>query len=65
MTKGRFVIWNVTHQKYVALPGKKSSYTSDIAKARRFKTLPEAQRECCGDERVRDVFDIVFDAHGI
>ncbi len=59
MTEGRYIIWNLTHKKYVALPGQKSSYTSDIVMARRFKTLSEAQRECCGDECVRDIYEIM------
>lgn len=50
----RFVIWNMTQRKYVAPPGLKSSYTTNILKAQTFPTREAAEADCCGDERVQD-----------
>lgn len=37
---------------YVALPGRRSSYTYKVEFARRFDTPEAAQAEACGDEKV-------------
>ena len=50
-----FVIWNVDEQKYVALPGSKSSFTKYLQHARTFKSEREAQSDCCGNEFPRAV----------
>ena len=47
-----YVIWNHDERKYVAPPGQAKSFTHDLRKARKFKTKEEAERECCGNERV-------------
>jgi hypothetical protein len=40
------------NDKYVALAGQTSSYVSKLQDARVFATREEADRECCGNERV-------------
>lgn len=52
MTERRYVIWSATARAYVAPAGQDKSFTRDIRKARQWKTRAEAERECCGDERV-------------
>jgi hypothetical protein len=37
---------------YVAQPGSRSSYTRDIAKAQKFRTKEEAERERCKENEV-------------
>lgn len=41
--------------KYAAQSGRKASYTTRIEYARRYATLDEAQRDCCGNEVVMHV----------
>lgn len=36
---------------YVAPPGSRKSYTTDLRKARRFPTLTAAEADVCGNER--------------
>lgn len=42
----------VKNGKYVALPGRKSSYTDDPDFAQKFHTEEEARRNACGNETV-------------
>ena len=42
-------------QYYVSKPGSKKSYTTDIKKARIFKTEKEAYKDKCGNEHVVSV----------
>ena len=54
---GKYVIWNVDQQKYVAPSGQKSSFTKYLQHARVFETRQVAQNDCCGNEFPRDVYD--------
>lgn len=54
-----YVIWNLTQKKYVAWNGSASSYTKRLRDAQKFTTLPEAMRDCCGDETVRSVAELI------
>ena len=45
--------------KFVALAGAKQSYTRALNRARIFQTEAAARADCCGNERVRNVRDIV------
>lgn len=47
-----YIIKRIDDGKYVAAQGSKSSYTTNIAKARRFAVRDDAVRDCCGNERV-------------
>jgi len=47
-----YVIWNLDQRKFVAPAGEHKSFTSDIRKARIFKTKEEAEANACGNERV-------------
>ena len=39
-------------QYYVSKPGSRSSYTTDVNNARKFTDIKQAERECCGNERI-------------
>ncbi|GJE78053.1 hypothetical protein [Methylorubrum suomiense] len=52
-----FIIKN-SNGRYVAYPGRASSYTSNVLNARRFATREDAQAECCGNEWVIDLADL-------
>ena len=54
-----FVIWNPEARKYVSQPGSRSSYTAKLELARTYPTKEAAERECCDNERVRSVADIM------
>jgi hypothetical protein len=54
-----FVIWNTTQRAYVAPAGGATSYTRRIEAARKWPTREAADRECCGDERVRDACEVL------
>lgn len=54
-----YVIWNLSRRAYVARQGARSSFTPNLQNARTFATREAAERECCGDERVRSVSDIM------
>jgi hypothetical protein len=54
-----FVIWNTTQRAYVAQPGQASSYTRSLEAARKWASRDAAERECCGDERVRDAYALL------
>jgi hypothetical protein len=44
---------------FVAEQGSKSSYTFNLLKARIFSTLEAAQRDCCGNENVVLLADLL------
>lgn len=46
-------------QEYVARSGAKSSYTHKFQEARVWRTREAAQSECCGDEAVLAITDIL------
>lgn len=48
-----YVIRRSRDGKFVALPGSKRSYTSDIDQARAFDTEEEAKADCCSNEYVQ------------
>ncbi|WP_454287216.1 hypothetical protein [Rhizobium arsenicireducens] len=50
----QFVIWNTTKNRYVAPPGRESSFTNSIRTARKFPTRKAAESECCGNEYVKE-----------
>ncbi|MNT99666.1 hypothetical protein D3C72_2425760 [compost metagenome] len=50
----QFVIWNTTKSRYVAPPGRESSFTNSIRTARKFPTRKAAESECCGNEYVKE-----------
>jgi hypothetical protein len=37
---------------YVSKPGSQNSYTNNPANARKYDTLEQAQRDCCGNEHI-------------
>jgi hypothetical protein len=53
-----FIIKRDGDGKMVARPGSAHSYTSDPERARVFDTREAAERECCGNEQVVDVFSL-------
>lgn len=57
---GFFIIQRIPDGAMVALPGSEHSYTCDVFKARRFNTREDAQRECCGNERVINLFEVIL-----
>jgi hypothetical protein len=54
-----YVIKRIEDGKFVAAPNSERSYTSDLTKARTFATRTEAVRECCGNEQVWNVSDLL------
>lgn len=46
-----YFIWNTTERKFVAPAGSEKSFTTKRERARRFKSLYEAEANCCGNER--------------
>lgn len=54
-----YVIKRNEDGKYVARPGSKRSYTRYLQCARVFTSRDAAEGECCGNEHVEDVSDIV------
>jgi len=50
-----YVLKNVTTGKYVAVPGKKNSFTQSIEHAQVFRTYEAAKANACGDEIVISV----------
>lgn len=46
-------------RKYVAPKGSSSAYTGDILNARVFRSASDAKAECCGNERVAAVSDLL------
>lgn len=44
-----YVIRN-TNGKLVSYPGSANSFTNKVARAQKFYTEEEAQKECCGNE---------------
>lgn len=53
-----YVIRSKDTGKYVANPGRNSSYTRDILQARRFPTREAAQADACGSEVVIALADL-------
>lgn len=47
-----FIIQRNEDGKYVALPGRKHSYTNRLQEARVFHSMSEAKREKCGNETI-------------
>lgn len=48
-----FLIENVETGRYVAVPGWRSSYTTSVRRARKFRTRCDAERDLCPEnERV-------------
>lgn len=45
--------------KFVTPPGSARSYTTDLTKARTFRTSGAAHREACENERVMDIEGIL------
>lgn len=45
-----YIILN-SNGKWVARPGQHSAFTTNPLYAQKFKTLEEAQKNCCGNER--------------
>ena len=45
---------------YVARQGSKSSYTRNLQHARPFNSKEAAEKECCGNERVRSLEDCIY-----
>ena len=45
--------------KFVAVPGQKDSFTTDIRCAAVYQTREDANRNCCGDEVVRPLADFL------
>lgn len=52
-----FVILN--HGRFVAKPGRKSSYCRRIEDAQTFKTREEAERNKCGNESIQDLNAVI------
>ena len=50
-----YILMRTEDGKYVARPGLKSSYTKDIDKVRIFPTKPEAEKEQCGNEIIKEL----------
>jgi hypothetical protein len=55
---GSYVIKN-SNGRYVCSPGSPSSFTSNPLKARRFSSREAAERECCGNEHVVNLHDLI------
>lgn len=55
--RGNFLVKRKDDGRYVSGPGVVYSYTSDIKRARIFKSKEEAERDCCGNETVVDILD--------
>jgi hypothetical protein len=53
-----YVIRN-SNGRYVANPGMRSSFTPFLENARKFSTREAAQRECCGNETVLSISEIL------
>lgn len=45
-----FFIKNHTEKKLLAMPGLKSTFTSDLSDAQTFDSYEKAQKVCCADE---------------
>lgn len=45
--------------KYVARSGSEHSYTADLAYAQVYKNYADAKRNCCGNERVEHLLDLL------
>jgi len=54
-----YVIRNIDECAFVAPLGHEHSFTKDILKARIFRTMHEAKRECCGNEIATSI-DVYF-----
>lgn len=54
-----YVIVRNEDGKFVAPPGQDKSYTSDLTKARIFRTKEGALAECCGNEHVKLVSELI------
>jgi hypothetical protein len=50
-----YVIKHLDTHKYVARPGLRHSYTSNVIEVRIFKTRAAAQSECCSNESVEEL----------
>lgn len=50
-----YVIQRVEDGKYVNQPGSHNSYTRSLSAARIYGTRGDAERDCCGNERVREI----------
>jgi hypothetical protein len=50
-----YVINHLDTHKYVARPGLRHSYTSNVIEVRIFKTRAAAQSECCSNESVEEL----------
>jgi hypothetical protein len=48
--------------RYVARPGSEHSYTRRLQNARVYDTRPEADRDCCSNERVVSVYAVLSGA---
>lgn len=44
---------------YVAQPGSAKSYTGSLEDARKFSSREAAENDACGNETVRNVYDIL------
>lgn len=58
-----FVLKRFSDGWYVAAPGSGVSYTNKLQNARTWLTRTDAERECCGNEAVRDVQDELEKPH--
>ncbi len=54
-----FVVQNTETGAYVSRSGSAHSYTRGLETARVWQSEPEARRDCCGNERVIRVTDLV------
>lgn len=46
-------------QLFVSISGSNASYTNDILKARKFKSKEDAERNKCGNETVKNIYNLL------
>lgn len=54
-----YVIQNTETGRYVTCPGSERSYTTKLQEARTFPTRESAKRDCCENERIVSIKDVV------
>ena len=57
--KDRYVIKKINTNLYVSFPGRENSYTNKLEYAQKFDCYEKALANCCGNEIVIDLNDIL------